>query len=1472
MNIENRLIQCDCCGKRLPIGEFSRLRETATPERDMIMLQLRCPACTKSFECRVDRFRSDYEKDRDALEDSLNTAEETLNLKKMKRKYGKLRLDTDPIIPWWRLQSMTANFERLSERSEKLYRRLIALPETSESIQFKEPIAVYRSRYESLRKEQKDELLRRKHRSLTVKVTVSVLFCLLVIGALLGVHLTPRTLTDSDSGIEIELDAGDFSLLEKYTVGIEVLQKAASSSEHETVSTLLRGECNRFTLYDIFLTSGGKETQPKAPVYVTVPFDPSLRRENLTVYYIAPDGIPTELDCTVSSVNNTVTFSTDHFSLYAIAEKPFTVTFDTAGGEAVEPQRLLWGGLAEEPPVPMREGYTFLHWADASSGAVWEFSSVPVAHDVTLVAMWAANGYRVTLDPCGGGLSQTELGVTYGAAYGALPTPVRAGFTFVSWALDGMHVDASASCTTARDHTLVAVWTPAVYTVTLDPLGGSCDVGSIQVSYEGNYGELPVPVRQGYTFGGWQWDGENMISASVCHTPSDHTLTALWIPNRYLVSFDPRGGSVTVSHLTVEFNGKYGTLPVPVREGYEFLGWGYGEKVLTLESICTLASDHTLTAVWEKKRFSLSFDTNGGGAVAAQSVRFLDAYGELPVPVREGYTFSHWTLDGNVIGSDTLCATPSDHKLMAVWTANRYTVTFDGYDGRLEVIFDGKYGTLPTPLREGYTFSHWTLGGNAIGSDTLCATPSDHKLTAVWTANRYTVSFETDGGTQLDSITVTFGEVYGTLPIPEKEGFHFSFWRLGGNVIYSDTVCETAGDHTLTVYWIGNRYTLSFDGNGADAALPSQKVQFGKTYGELPLPVRTGYIFSHWSLGDVAVGSSTYCTTAGDHTLVANWTVAGFTLSFDTCGGNELSPQYVQFGAAYGALPIPVREGYTFAGWYFGNIAVPADTVCKIADDHTLAAAWTANSYEVRFDAAGGEAVDKVLTVEFGSAYGSLPHPSREGYLFGGWQLDGVDVSYDTVCSTRSDHTLTARWIARLYFITYELGGGEKKPGDSYPSYYSVESDVSIPSPVYPTYPDYNRFVGWYEDEACTVAFVNDLAENPRDVTLYAKWDLCYVYNSIDSSPWRVQNVSSGGINYTRIIFDWSRETELDLLTHKSRDTAGTYRYNNIDVYNSVTELIFIGGGKTFQNFRMFLCFFEEGNGITLRFDGFSFVSNESTAIAEFDSTGYRVTISVDGNCSIGTSYAGGNVISLPSGTLSVSGVGDLTLRAGDGADGSSYGESGADGGVALLTEMLVLMLDGKLSLYGGDGGDGYVGANGADGNPNYNADGSDRDSVGNGADGGNGGDGQTGGSGGDGGAPYNADIVLLLTRGALYAYGGDAGNGADGGDGGDGGRGQESGLWGGTGGNGGNAGSGGDGGDSGTAGKALGFVTEINGRLYAYNGKIGKAGSGGTAGAVGPAGTHSHLRDPGKYWGTWGDAGSDGSSGKDGNDGTVFY
>jgi uncharacterized repeat protein (TIGR02543 family) len=147
----------------------------------------------------------------------------------------------------------------------------------------------------------------------------------------------------------------------------------------------------------------------------------------------------------------------------------------------------------------------------------------------TLTRNVNASTYIVTLDPNGGSVSTTSLTVTFGSAYGTLPTPTKTGYTFTRWKLNGDNITATTNVYLRANHTLVAQWTANNYLVTLDPNGGNVSTTSQTVTFGSAYGTLPTPTKDGYTFAGWSFNGTSITATTLVTQAANHTLVAQWV-------------------------------------------------------------------------------------------------------------------------------------------------------------------------------------------------------------------------------------------------------------------------------------------------------------------------------------------------------------------------------------------------------------------------------------------------------------------------------------------------------------------------------------------------------------------------------------------------------------------------------------------------------------------------------------------------------------------------------------------------------------------------------------------------------------------------------------------------------------------------------------------------------------------------------------------------------------------------------
>ena len=568
--------------------------------------------------------------------------------------------------------------------------------------------------------------------------------------------------------------------------------------------------------------------------------------------------------------------------------------------------------------------------------------------------------------------------------------------------------------------------------------------------------ELPTEEnlnKAGYKFLGWKDKNTDEVVGKIPTSATGIKNVAAQWAEEYTVSFNANGGTETSETRTVTYGNPYGELPTLTREGYTFEGWftaQNGGTQVTAVTTVTTAADHMLYAHWTANEYTVTFNANGGTVTPAeQTVTYGSTYGELPTLTREGYTFAGWFTEkdvGTQVTAVTTVTTAADHMLYAHWTANTHTVKFDANEGTVTsaeqtVTYGSHYGELPTPTREGYTFVGWFTkkdGGTQVTKETVVKTVADHTLYARWTKNSYEVKFDANGGAVTpETMTVTYGDVYGELPTPTREGYTFAGWfteKEYGTQVTAVTKVTTAGKHTLYAHWTQNIYDVRFDANGGKEAYESEKVFHGDAYGKFPPdPTRIGYKFAGWFTekdggNDKPVKVDTKVTAS--HTLYAHWTAKKYTVTFDANGGTVTpadAEMTVTYGNPYGKLPEPTRKGYTFVGWFTnpnGGTQVKADAEVTTAANRTLHAHWTQNIHTVTIkDDKDGKVIETQQIPEGGLAKKPAKEPVREGYTFVGWQANGAAWDFDQNVVER-DTEIIALWEKVVIAPDVAIEGG----------------------------------------------------------------------------------------------------------------------------------------------------------------------------------------------------------------------------------------------------------------------------------------------------------------------------------------------------------------------------------------------------------------------------------------------------------------
>ena len=482
-----------------------------------------------------------------------------------------------------------------------------------------------------------------------------------------------------------------------------------------------------------------------------------------------------------------------------------TVTFNANGGNGDTTQTVKSGSEIGALPTPTRNGYSFAGWYTSVSGGSQISSSTTISGNVTYYAHWNANTYTVTFDANGGSCSQSSKSVIYDSTYGTLPTPSWSGRSFAGWytsANSGARIEASTKVGITAPQTLYAHWNVNTYTVTFDANGGSVSPTSKSVEYGANVGSLPTPSRTGYTFTGWYAALSDGSQVSASTTISGNvTYYAHWNVNTYTVTFNANGGTGGKS-VTQNYGTALST-PAVSRTGYTFKGWSPSVPSTVP------AGNITYTAQWQVNQYTVTFDANGGTGGKSGKQDYGTAI-IAPTVTRTGYTFKGW--------SPSVAATAPANNLTytAQWQINQYTVTFDANGGTGGKSVTQNYGTAlsaPAVSRTGYTFKGW--------SPSVPSTVPAGNITymAQWQINRYTVTFDANGGTGGKSGKQDYGTAI-VAPTVTRTGYTFKEW--------SPFVAETVplNDVTYTAQWTANRYTVTFAANGGTGTMDRQQMTY----------------------------------------------------------------------------------------------------------------------------------------------------------------------------------------------------------------------------------------------------------------------------------------------------------------------------------------------------------------------------------------------------------------------------------------------------------------------------------------------------------------------------------------------------------------------------------------------------------------------------------------------------------------------
>ena len=545
----------------------------------------------------------------------------------------------------------------------------------------------------------------------------------------------------------------------------------------------------------------GNDLLCRAGEQVTVQIAPAAGYRGIHVFQSDP-----AVSLSISEGNDAVSFLMPYapLTLTLTANKLYTVTLDTAGGDPIRPIQYTVESEAFQLPTPVRTGYIFLGWTGEGITEPQKTIEIPQGStgDRTYTANWQVIEYTIITLLEGGNAGSSQVYFYTVEQTVTLPTPTRTGYTFLGWTGEGITTpqpNVTIPKGSTGDKTYIENWELTEYNITMDLNGGSGQEKVVYTMTDEDF-ELPTPTRNGYEFVGWTGEGITTPQTSV-KIPKGSTgnkaYTANWKVIEYTITLDTNGGSV-VSPIKYTVEDLF-TLPYILRPGYEFAGWTLdGSGMLPFTPLIIYpgtTGDLHYKAEWRLAEYTITMDLDGGSGQEKVVYTITDEEFELPTPTRNGYEFVGWTGE-RITTPRTSVKIPKGSTGNKAYTANwkviRYTITLVTNGGA--VIASIRYTvedsvTLPIPPdRPGYEFSGWVLDGSGQFPSTPMIIPAgstgDRLYKAEWRVATYTITFVSHGKAyNWVQYTINNQVYFGT---PEEDpsyylpGYTFVGWKIDG--------------------------------------------------------------------------------------------------------------------------------------------------------------------------------------------------------------------------------------------------------------------------------------------------------------------------------------------------------------------------------------------------------------------------------------------------------------------------------------------------------------------------------------------------------------------------------------------------------------------------------------------------------------------------------------------------------------------
>ena len=512
-----------------------------------------------------------------------------------------------------------------------------------------------------------------------------------------------------------------------------------------------------------------------------------------------------------------------------------------------------------------------------------------------------------------------------------------------------------------------------------------------------------------------------------------------------------------------------------------------------------------------KDGFTVTYVEDKNENVATDNQKYVSGSSARVLPPENSENFRAWkTEDGKLIHPGDKITVTKNTTLTAVYTNKPQTVKITyhyNFGGSTQIFEDKGYPKNTTATVRsydyvgfteptGYKFLGWATARDsstieyAAGATVFVDANGDNDLYAVWQVKTYTVTWvnwndevlQTEPDVAYNTMPKAYTGEAPTKPSDEDHDYKFTDWDKPLQKVTSNQVYKAQYEASFNV-----TYDLSGGAWTTETEDTFRKFENDQVNVIEAVPTKEGYTFADWTSEEVTIENDAFTMPAKDVTLKAKWNVNKYTIKWVNWDGSEVrTDTEVPYGTKLEAPADPTRAAdaqytYTFKGW--------TPEVKTVTGNATYRATYTkeANPYTLTYDLDGGE-WENDTTYTYPKKYNEevevKADPTKTGYTFAGWTSAEVKVVNGKFTMPAKDVTLTAKWEANIYKVTYDLDGGEwTEATNEFP--YEYKATVEVVKTV-PTREGY-KFSGWRSEE---VTIENDAFTMPaKDVVLKAVWE-----------------------------------------------------------------------------------------------------------------------------------------------------------------------------------------------------------------------------------------------------------------------------------------------------------------------------------------------------------------------------------------------